>query len=154
MKIRTAAFEYLREASGFDCSVDESYRLRLPVSDLVSGIGIRWSGWSADFVDAEDRLAAQDPTARGDGPSALLIREDLLREYLAREKLTICWAVLGEKRVLGRGFGTGPHHPALRMSGAFVLGENGPVGFVKRLLDDPAASASSTNVINVVRRGN
>jgi hypothetical protein len=54
-----------------------------------------------------------------------------------REKLTICWAVLGEKQVLSPGFGTGPYHPALRMSGAYVLSEGRAMGFVKQMLDDP-----------------
>ena len=151
-KVRNVAFEYLREASGFDCSIDESYTLRLPVSDLVTGLAIRWSGLGADFVDSGGQVVAQDPTVHADGPSALLLREDPLREFLAREKLTICWAVLGEKRVLGAGLGGGPHHAALRMSGAYVLGEKGPVGFISRILDAPATAASSTKVLSVVRQ--
>jgi hypothetical protein len=155
VKIRTVAFEYLREASGFDCSVDEGYTLRLPASELVTGLGIRWSGSGADFVDPARRVAAQDPTVHADGPSALLLREDLLREFLAREKLTICWAVLGEKRVLLPGFGAGPYHPSLRMSGAYVLEEGKPIGFVKRMLDDPNAQdrKSGSRVIEIVRNG-
>lgn len=156
VKIRTVAFEYLREASGFDCSVDESFSLRLPVSDLITGLGIRWSGRGADFVDAADRVAAQDPTVHADGPSALLLREDLLREFLAREKLTICWAVLGEKRVLSPGFGAGPYHPALRMSGAYVLSEGRAIGVVKWMLDGPNSEhrkgrSGGLDVINVAR---
>jgi len=155
-KIRTLAFEHLHEASGFDCSVDESFTLRLPVSDLVTGLAIRWSGRGADFVDATDRVAAQDPTVHADGPSAFLLREDLLKEFLAREKLTICWAVLGEKRVLSPGFGAGPCHPALRMSGAYVLSEGRAIGFVKRMLDDPNSEqnkgrSNGLDVINVAR---
>jgi hypothetical protein len=158
VKIRTVAFHYLREAGGFDCSVDESYTLRLPVSDLVTGLAIRWSGRGADFVDAADRVAAQDPTVYADGPSALLLREDLLREFLAREKLTICWTVLGQKRVLSPGLGAGPFHPALRLSGAYVLSEVGVKGFVKRMLDDPSSEvrtghSSDLGVIDVARSG-
>ena len=61
-----------------------------------------------------------------------------VREFLAREKLTICWAVLGEKRVLSPGYGAGPYHPALRMSGAYVLSEGRAIGFVKYMIDDPS----------------
>jgi hypothetical protein len=156
VKIRTVALNYLREASGFDCSVDESFTLRLPVSDLVTGLGISWSGRGADFVDAADRVAAQDPTVHADGPSALLLREDLLREFLAREKLTICWVVLGQKLVLSPGFGAEPYHPALRMSGAYVLSEGRAIGFVKRMLDEPNSEqgkglSAGLEVINVAR---
>jgi len=139
--IRTVAFEYLCEAKGFDCSIDEGYTLRLPVSELVTGLGIRWSGAAADFLDSSGRLAVEDPTAKSDGPSALLLREDILRDYLARENLTICWTVLGEKRVLSAGFGDGPYHPSLRISGAYKLAEDGPVGFVNYVIDDPNAAS-------------
>jgi hypothetical protein len=134
VKVRTATFEYLREANGFDCSVDETYTLRLPTNELVTGLGLQWSANGADYLDVAGQLAAFDPTAHADGPSALLIRDDLLREFLAREGLTVCWAVLGEKRVLGAGFDPG-HHASLRMSGAYMLGDKGLVGFLKCMLD-------------------
>jgi len=129
--VRAIAFQYLCEAGGFDCSVEESFTLRLPVSDLVTGLGVRWSGRGADFVDVAGRVAAQDPTVHTDGPSSLLLREDLVKEFLEREKLTICWTVLGEKRVLSPGFGTGPYYPALRVAGAYVLSQGRTKGFVK-----------------------
>ena len=137
VKVRTVTCEYLRETSGFDCSIEESYTLRLPAIDLVNGLGIWWSGRGADFVDGADRVVAQDPTVHSEGPGAMLLRDDLLGEFLAREKLAICWAVFGEKRVISPGFGTGPHHPRLRVSGAYVLAEGRAVGFVKHMIDDP-----------------
>ena len=137
VNIRTATLEYLRESSSFDCSVDKGFTLRLPVSEIVIGLGVRWSGRGADFVDSVGQVAVQDPTVYADGPKALLLRADLLEEFLTREKLTMCWAVLGEKRVLSPGFGIGPHKPALRMSGAYILSEGKPIGFIKHILDDP-----------------
>ncbi|MBI4588370.1 MAG: hypothetical protein HY725_05990 [Candidatus Rokubacteria bacterium] len=152
VKVRVVAFEYLREASGFDCSVDESYTLRLPASELVTGLGLRWSGNGADYLDAAGRLAAFDPTAHANGPSALLLREDLVREFLARENLAICWAVFGEKRVLGAGL-MPEHHAALRMSGAYMLGDKGSVGFVKCMPDDLEMEnpGSSPNPLATIR---
>lgn len=120
-------FEYLGERGGFDCSLDESYTLRLPASELVNGLGIRWSGDDADYLDTAGQLAAFDPTAHDKGPTALLLREDLLKDFLAREGLTLCWTVLGEKHVIGAG-----HLPkyqlSLRMTGAYILDDNGPDG--------------------------
>jgi hypothetical protein len=144
VKVYTAAFEYLREARGFDCSIDETYTLDLPTSELVTGLGLRWSGNGADYLDAAGQLAAFDPTAHGKGPNALLIRDDLLREFLAREGLTICWAVRGEKRVLGAGFDPG-HHASLRLSGAYMLGDKGLVGFLKCMLDDREREGSGAS---------
>ena len=67
VKMRTVAFEYLREARGFDCSIDETYTLHLPTSELVTGLGLRWSGNGADYLDAAGQLAAFDPTAHDTG---------------------------------------------------------------------------------------
>jgi hypothetical protein len=152
VRVRAVAFEYLREASGFDCSVDETYTLRLPTSELVTSLGLRWSGNGADYLGVAGQLAAFDPTAHGDGPSALLLREDLLKEFLARERLSICWAVLGEKRVLGAGFDPG-HHASLRMSGAYMLADKGLVGFLKCVLDDREmeGSESSPSILATIR---
>jgi len=129
-KIRVMAFEYLREASGFDCSVDETFRLRLPISDLMKGLRLQWSGNGADFLDADGKLAAFDPTAHADGPSALLIREDILTAFLSREGLAMVWVILGEKRALGAGFDP-KFHGALQISGAYALRNGSSVGFVK-----------------------
>jgi hypothetical protein len=132
--VLVAALEYLCEGRGFDCSIDEGFTLRLPAADLVSGLDLRWSGTDADFLDKDGRLAALDPTARGAGPDALLIRQDSLDEFLARENLTVCWAVIGEKRVLG----PDRHHrsyPSLELSGAYALHGDGPAGFLNSTLD-------------------
>jgi hypothetical protein len=128
--VRVAAVEYLCEGRGFDCSINEGFTLRLPALDLVAGLDLRWSGANANFVDKCERLAAFDPTAGAAGPSALLIPMDFLSEFLSREDLTICWAVIGEKRVMGP-----DRHPrfyaSLELSGAYVLRDDGPVGFLK-----------------------
>ena len=138
VKVRTVTFKYMREASGFDCSIKENYTIRLPVIDIVNGLDIRWSGHGGDFTDGAGRVVAQDPTVHSEGPSAMLFRDDLLEEFLAREKLTICWTVLGEKRVISPGFGNGPNHPWLGMSGAYVLSEGHAVGFLKHMINDPS----------------
>ena len=129
VKVRAAACRYLCERGGFDCSLDESYTLRLPATELLTGLQLRWNGNAADYVDTNEGLAAFDPTAEATGPSALLVREDLLLKFLGCAGLTICWAVLGEKRVLGAGLNP-IHYPSLRMSGAYVLGSAGPRGFL------------------------
>ena len=143
VRVRTVACEYMRETSGFDCSIKENYTIRLPVIDIVNGLDIRWSGHGGDFTDGAGRVVAQDPTVHSEGPSAMLFRDDLLGEFLAREKLTICWTVLGEKRVISPGFGTGPRHPRLRMSGTYVLSEGRAVGFLNPMIDDRNGESES-----------
>ena len=149
VKIKSASFKYLREASSFDCSVDESYTLRLPAIDLVDGLGLRWTGKGADFVDASGRLTAFDPTAHEDGPSALLLRLDGLTEFLAREKLALCWTILGEKRVLGAGF-TPSYHASMRISGAYKLDSAGREGFLKCLLEGKTEGDNSSSLFPIM----
>ena len=136
VRIRCVAFEYLHESSGFDCSVDDGYTLRLPASEFVNGLNIRWSGRGADFIDATDRIAVQDPTVYTNGPSALLFREDLLSEFLDREKFAFCWTILGGKEVLSPNFGA-CYYPSLRISGAYELSGGFAVGSVKHMVNDP-----------------
>ena len=140
VKLRSVTREYLRETGGFDCSIDAGYTLRLPDVDLANGLGIRWSGRGADFTDGTDRVVAQDPAVHSEGPGALLLREHLLSEFLAGEKLTICWVVIGEKSVISPGFGTGPRYPWFRMSGAYVLSEGRARGSHQFTIDDPSGS--------------
>jgi hypothetical protein len=133
--LRQVAVEYLKESSGFDCSVDDGYTLRLPAEELMTKLGLHWTGRGAEFTTSSGQLVAQDPTASAPGPSTLFLRADALQDLQQREQLTLCWAVLGEKRVLSAG-GNGPHHPALRLSGAYVLDGGKLKGFVKRMLDE------------------
>lgn len=62
-----------------------------------------------------------DPTGEPEDPVCLLVREDLMREYLTRENLTICWIINGEKRIFGAHFSV--IHPPLKIMSAYVLSE-------------------------------
>lgn len=125
--VKPIAFNYSCESNTFDCSIDERYTLRLPTSDIIEDLGLQWSGNAGDYLDSKGRLAAFDPIAQAEGPDALLIREDILKEYLARENLALCWVVIGEKRVIEAGFDSGSHSNLL-ISGAYVLRDTEPVG--------------------------
>ena len=135
VQLRQVAVEYLKETSGFDCSVDDDYTLLLPVEELMTKLRLQWAGRGADFITSSGQLVAQDPTASAPGPSTLLLRADALQDLQQCEQLTLCWAILGEKGILNAG-GNGPHHPALRVSGAYVLDGGKLKGFVKRMLDE------------------
>ena len=101
MAIQPASFTSLSESRGFDCSVEEGYSLRLPHRDYIDHLGLRWSGTGVDYVDENGELAAFDPTAHSDGPSALLLRGESLKDYLKGKGLALCWTVIGEKLGVG-----------------------------------------------------
>ena len=143
LKVRSIAFEYLREAGGFDCSVEESFALRLPTIEIINSLGLQWSGNGADFLDTEGRIAVFDPTAHDDGPQALLFREDSLKQFLKQEGLSLCWTILGEKIAVGPGYGN--VIGSLRLSGAYVYEENGPIGFTKCFLDEAKRRMRNTS---------
>lgn len=134
--VRPATFSYNVEIQGFDCSVDESYRLRLPDHDIVERLGLKWTRKGANFIDKEGRLAAFDPTAHEDGPNALLLREDLLRQYLSDEGLVLCWTILGQKWILG-GDPLSEYPGRLRISGAYKYTDQGPKGFLNFFPEKP-----------------
>lgn len=137
--IRPASFTSLSENGGFDCSIDENYSLRLPHQDYIDHSGLRWSGNGADYLDANGELAAFDPTVHGDGPSALLLRGESLKEYLKDKELALCWTVIGEKWVVGGDTDAGIRGYAT-MSGAYSYTGEKLEGFLhyRRKLPDNA----------------
>lgn len=137
IEVNTIARKYLREKGGADCSLDDGISLHLPNPDLVTGLGARWAATGADFVNPEGQVVIQDPTAHEEGPTALLLREESLQNYLARNGLAVGWMVIGEKRVLTRGLGDGPNYPSLRISGAYVFDGGQAIGSRRLFFDDP-----------------
>lgn len=135
VSIRPATFNYNASAGGFDCSLDDSYTMYLPHPEFINRLGLKWAGKGSDYLDPEDRIAAFDPTAHEDGPTSLLLREDLLRQYLSNEGLALCWTILGEKRVIGGSRQS--YHGALRISGAYKYTDQGLKGFLNFLPDEP-----------------
>ena len=78
VEVRPSTVSYTSESGVFDCSVDEHYTLYLPHPELLDDLGLRWSGRAADYLDESCKLAAFDPAAHEDGPTALLISKELL----------------------------------------------------------------------------
>jgi hypothetical protein len=128
-ELRLVSVEYECEGRGFDCSIDDGFTLQLPASYLMAGLGLRWSGVASDYVDAKGRLTAFDPTAHAEGPTSFLVRRNVLEHFLGREGLTVCWAVLGEKRVIRAGLRPEGYF-SLEVSGAYALNAEGFTGFL------------------------
>ena len=66
------SLDFLHEASGFDCSVDDSFSISLPAPDLVRGLGLSWGGVEGRYVDAKGELVAFDPSVHEPGPGGRL----------------------------------------------------------------------------------
>ena len=136
VEVRPSTVSYTSESSGFDCSVDEHYTLHLPHPELLNDLGVRWSGRAADYLDEPCKLATFDPTAHEDGPTALLISQELLKHHLEERGLALCWVVYGEKMIIGRQ-AQSEFQGRLKMSGVYEYTEQGPVGYLRFSLDLP-----------------
>lgn len=140
VEIRHVSFVYAAEGGGFDCSVQDPIRLRVPHHDFIRSLDLRPSFRGADFVDPTGTLAAFDPTAHEAGPDGLLLNKDFLEKYLRERGLAICWIVLGEKMIVGGNIG-GEFRGHAKMSGAYRLTEDGLVGFLNYKSEIPEDDA-------------
>ena len=129
VSIRPASFRYFSESGGFDCSVEQSFKLNLPCRDVVDHLGLRMTYNGVDYADENGNLVIQDPTAHETGPTALLMNKAFAENYLLENSLTICWTVLGEKQVIG-GHPRDKSYDRLEMSGAYTLTRGEPTGFI------------------------
>ena len=111
------AFEYLNESGDYDCSLQNSHTFVVPERMLIDGMDLRWGGGDPDYFDADGHLAAfaSDPSR---STTSLLVREDLIRQFLERERLALVWTVLGEKELIG-GQGARRWTGSLQFTGAF-----------------------------------
>ena len=118
VSIQVPVIDYQADEKGYDCSIESSYEIKLPHLNMVRSLSLQWDAENSWYVDALGNRAAFDPSVHEDGPSSLLIREDLLIQYLSAEDLTLCWAILGEKWCFGN-WSSRQYHGALRLSGAY-----------------------------------
>ena len=124
-----ASSRYIAEHGGFDCSIDDTFSVQVSQLDLITHLGLQWSGKGGDFQDKQGVLGAFDPTVHEDGPDAILIQEDSLRQYLKDRDLALCWTVVGEKLIMGGTPGATSNGYA-KLSGAYYYTGGQPKGFV------------------------
>ena len=123
VQVLITSIHYLAEPSTFDCSVDDGYSLYLPYATIIEELGLKWTGAGADFMDEQGRVVAFDPTAHEDGANALLIREDVLKQFLGENYLALCWTVVGEKMVVGAGDRNSQSMKFRKLTGAYILAD-------------------------------
>ena len=128
-EIQPVSLTYSREDSGYDCSVDDIYHLSIPRQEFIEHLGLKWSIDGVDYRDGNGKLAAFDPTVRGNGPTALLLNKSHLEQYLNEKGLALCWMVIGEKIILG-GIDSQNLRGLLKISGAYRFTPEGPKGFL------------------------
>ena len=91
-------------------------------------------------------MAAFDPNVHEKGPTALLLRKDILEKYLLENGLELFWVVLGEKQIVGGGDRM-KFHGRLKMSGGYSYTGNRPLGSVNFNADIPEDCANSSREV-------
>lgn len=125
--LQPAAYRYVAEGRGYDCSLADSYELHRPNAHLVEAMNLRWTGNGADYVDADGVLVAFDPAAHDDGASTLLMREDSLVRFLDETGSALVWAITGEKSAHGPGWSRDAWAGSLRLTGGATFMRGGPM---------------------------
>ena len=137
--IRPASQTYHSGISSFDCSVDESMDLLLPHNDFTDHLGLKWHGVAADFLDEQGKLAAFEPAVHQNGPTTLLLRKDLVEQFLAEQNKALVWIVEGEKWIIG-GQSTHEFRGALKILGVYQHTDQGVDGQPRFQFDPPRGS--------------
>lgn len=80
-----------------DASLTESQNVTMPSPYLYEGIGMKFSVNDGVWLLSDGSVACYDSSWVHGGHNGLLIRKDLLMDYLKREKKCIVWTVLMER---------------------------------------------------------
>jgi hypothetical protein len=127
-KLLLPAYDFLREHGTHDCSVDGSLGIEIPCKWLFEKMRLRTRN-DGLFTDPTGRLVASDPSVLSPGNGCLLLRKDILREFLEQHRYTIFWTLLGEKNIyhsLGQRSGRLEMNGGYRLDGDRILGSFTP----------------------------
>ena len=134
--LHVTALEYTAEGRGYDCSIVDGYNLYRPSPHLINTMNLSWTGNGADFVDSQGALAAFDPSAHDPTSStALLVREDSLRQFLNDTESALVWSIIGEKQAIGPGRWGEAWAGFLKLTGACAYKPAGPNGYLNSNLE-------------------
>ena len=81
----------------------------LPNAWIYNGMGLKYATDNGAWVDGEERIVVMDNHQYGKGHDALLIRKDVLMDFLKRERLTLFWPVLTERQIYSK-YGSWGNH--------------------------------------------
>lgn len=132
VRVQATAFEYSTELNGFDSSIELPFSLELLSPFLLNGLELQWDVNNSGFVDEASQVIAFTPLGTDENNSMLLVRQDKLASFLSKEKLALCWVVIGEKRESD----IRSTSAVQLISGAYTLTFSGPDGFTKHVLEE------------------
>jgi len=99
--------QYYWEGNVWDSSIQDGVTMVVPARELFDAGGLRWIPGSREWRDSGGSLVAQYRESKGDRRSALLIKADWLATLLQTQGWSLVLGRLGEKQLIGGGFGRG-----------------------------------------------
>ena len=120
---------YLNEVT-LDCSLSSGCTIRMPSKFLVNGMKLSQIHTDGRFYDDKGNLVATPISIWRDSRlTGVVIRKDLLINFLNKNNYEIFWTFLGEKNVLPPTFGDREKGQFFRkeMSGVYVLNKKGKI---------------------------
>ena len=85
----------------FDLSKEETLNILKPCKLLFNGLNMSFSNQDGEFVDINGDLICFDSSIQNDSHQCLLVKKDLLLEFLEKKGFTIVWINVGEKQAFG-----------------------------------------------------
>lgn len=98
IEIAPAYLQYIHSSSE-DASCPDGINIVMPNEWLYKGLGLCYGKRNGVWTDSQGQMEVVDNAEYGKGHSALLIRKDVLLEYLNKEGLVMFWPVLTERQV-------------------------------------------------------
>ena len=126
--LQVTTTDFLRESSGYDCSIEDSIRIKLPSAHIINAMKLRSYASEGEYFDPSGKLVAFDPSVKSPGPGALLFEKVALQRFLEANELTLFWTVCGEKQLIGGNDRT--NLGWMQVSGVFQLKDQGVTGHV------------------------
>ena len=97
IEIAPAYMQYNHSSSEDASNLDGTYII-MPNDWLYKGLGLCYGKQNGVWLDIQGRIVAMDNGEYGKGHSALLIRKDILLEFLNKKGLVMFWPVLTERQ--------------------------------------------------------
>ncbi len=96
---RTA--EYFLWEEEFDCSKNEAIVYYKPTDLIFEGLKLKFAKKEGELVNDSGELICFDPSVYNTSFRGLLVRKDVIENWLSSADMSIIWSVVGEKIILG-----------------------------------------------------
>ena len=113
--------EYLWESER-DCSKEEAISFSKPSQLLFNGLKMRFTDKAGIWVDNTGKVICFNASVWHGTKDVILIRKDVLLQFLKENHLRIIWTVIGEKNIIRDNLRSSDYDP-IEISGCYYLDE-------------------------------